>query len=70
MIYPGAMKLLLHPGGALFTMAGLAFFVRMTARWIPFLGGFISTVALFAIIFGVLGGIFLTFVVRKSESPA
>lgn len=61
------MKVLLHPGGALFVLAGLAFVVRLFANWIPLLGGFVATVALFAMIFGFIGGVFLTLVVRKGE---
>lgn len=61
------MKVLLHPGGALFVLAGLAFVVRLFANWIPFLGGFVATVALFAMVFGFIGGVFLTLVVRKGE---
>lgn len=61
------MKVLLHPGGALLVLAGLAFVVRLFSGWIPLLGGFISAVALFAMIFGFIGGVFLTLVVRRGE---
>ncbi len=50
------MKVLLHPGGALFAMAALAFIVRLFAASIPIIGGFVMTVALFAMIFGLIGG--------------
>jgi membrane associated rhomboid family serine protease len=61
------MKVLLHPGGALLAMAALAFAVRLFASSIPVIGGFVMTVALFAMIFGLIGGAFLTFVVSKGE---
>ncbi len=61
------MKLLLHPGGALFVLAGLAFLVWLLAPSIPVLGGFVRFAAFFAMIFGVIGGLFLTFVVKKAE---
>ncbi len=61
------MKVLLHPGGALFAMAALAFIVRLFAASIPIIGGFVMTVALFAMVFGLIGGAYLTFVVGKGE---
>jgi len=65
-----SMKLLLHPGGALFVMAGLAFVLRLFGDNIPVIGGFVVTVAFFAMIFGLIGGVFLTVMMRKSETPA
>jgi len=62
------MKLLLHPGGALFVLAALALVVWLIAPSIPVIGGFLKLAAFFAVIFGVVGGIFLTFVVNKSEA--
>ncbi len=64
------MKLLLHPGGALFVLAGLAFVVRLISPSLPILSGLVGTVALFAMLFGFIGGVFLTLAVRKGESPA
>ncbi len=64
------MKLLMHPGGALFAMAGMAFVFRLFADKIPVIGGFVMAVAFFAMIFGLIGGVFLTIMVRRNETPA
>jgi hypothetical protein len=66
------MKVLLHPGGALFVMAGIAFLLRrfVPIDRVPLIGGAMMTVAFFAMIFGLLGGIFLTIMVRKGEASA
>ncbi len=66
------MKVLLHPGGALFVMAGIAFLMRrfVPLDRIPLLGGVMMTVAFFAMIFGLIGGIYLTIMVRKGEAAA
>lgn len=66
------MKVLLHPGGALFVMAGIAFLMRrfVPLDRIPLLGGVLMTVAFFAMIFGLIGGIYLTIMVRKGEAAA
>ncbi len=64
------MKLLLHPGGALFVLAGLAFIARrvLPLDRVPLIGGFAMTVAFFAMIFGLVGGVFLTLIVRRGEN--
>ena len=66
------MKLLLHPGGALFVLAGLAFIARrlLPLDRIPLIGGFVMTVAFFAMIFGLIGGVFLTLMVRRGENAS
>jgi hypothetical protein len=66
------MKLLLHPGGALFVMAAIAFVLRrfVPIDRVPLIGGAMMTVALFAMIFGVIGGVFLTIMMRKGEASA
>jgi hypothetical protein len=66
------MKVLLHPGGALFVMAALAFLLRrfVPIDRVPLIGGAMMAIALFAMIFGVLGGIFLTIMVRRGEASA
>ncbi len=66
------MKLLLHPGGALFVMSGLAFLIRrlVPIDRLPLIGGVAMTVLFFAMIFGFIGGVFLTLKVRQAESAA
>ncbi len=66
------MKLLLHPGGALFVMAALAFMLRrfVPIDRVPLVGGALMTIAFFAMIFGVIGGVFLTIMMRKGEASA
>ncbi|MGI9608727.1 MAG: hypothetical protein ACR2NL_00380 [Acidimicrobiia bacterium] len=65
------MKVLLHPGGALFVMAGLAFVLRrLPVDRIPLIGGIAMTLLFIAMIFGFIGGIFLTLKVRQAEASA
>ena len=66
------MKLLLHPGGALFVMSGLAFFIRrlLPVDRLPLIGGVAMTLLFFAMVFGFIGGVFLTLKVRQAEASA
>ncbi|MGI9608729.1 MAG: hypothetical protein ACR2NL_00390 [Acidimicrobiia bacterium] len=64
------MKLLLHPGGALFLLAALAFLVWLIAPSLPLIGGLIKFASFLTMIFGVVGGVFLTFMVNKAETPS
>jgi membrane associated rhomboid family serine protease len=64
------VKLLLHPGGALFMLAALAFLVWLVAPALPLIGGIIKLAAFCTMVFGVVGGVFLTFMVNKAESPS
>ena len=60
------MKLMMQPGSALLVMAGLAFVSRLAVGFVPVIGGLLSFILLLATIFGVLGGLFLLFVGRRS----
>ena len=64
------MKLMMQPGSALLVMAGLAFVARFVVDAIPVIGGLLSFILLLAVIFGVLGGLFLTFAGRKTGGLA
>ncbi len=64
------MKLLLHPGGALFALAAFALLVWLVAPSLPVLGGVIKFAAFVTMIFGVVGGVFLTFMVNKAEASS
>lgn len=59
------MKLLMEPGSALLLMAALAFGLRFVAGSVPLIGGLLSVILLFAVIFGLAGGLFLTFNARR-----
>lgn len=62
------MKLMMNPGSALLVLAVLAFVARLFAGAIPVIGGLLSVILLFAIIFGVVGGAFLTYNARRSPA--
>jgi hypothetical protein len=62
------VKLLLHPGGALFVLAAFALLVWLVAPSLPIVGGLIKFMAFVTIVFGVVGGVFLTFMVNKSQA--
>ena len=64
------MKLLLHPGGALFVLAAVALIVWLMAPAVPVLGGFIKFAAFITMVFGVVGGALLTFMVNKGEASS
>lgn len=71
MLYGGGMKVLLHPGGALFVMAALAFVLRqLPVGRLPLVGGLAMTLLFFAMVFGFIGGIFLTIKMRQAEASA
>jgi hypothetical protein len=63
------VKALLHPGVALFGLAGLALLVWLAAPPLPILGGFIKFAAFVTMIFGLVGGFFLTVMVNRAEAP-
>ncbi|MBT8240785.1 MAG: hypothetical protein KJN63_06115 [Acidimicrobiia bacterium] len=62
------MKLLLHPGGALFVLAAVALLVWLVAPSLPIVGGIIKFTAFVTMVFGVVGGIFLTFMVNRAQA--
>lgn len=53
-------------------MSGLAFLVRrlLPVDRLPLIGGLAMTVLFFAMIFGFIGGVFLTLKVRQAETAA
>ncbi len=63
------VKLLMHPGVALFGLAVLALIVWLAAPSLPILGGFIKFAAFITMIFGLVGGFFLTVMVNRAEAP-
>ncbi len=62
------MKLLLHPGGALFVLALVAFLVWLIAPSIWIIGGVVRLLAFCTMVFGIVGGAFLTFFVNQAET--
>lgn len=62
------MKLLMEPGSALLVMAVLAFFARFVVGWVPLIGGILSMILLFAAIFGLVGGLYLTITARRQPA--
>ncbi len=59
------MKLLMEPGSALLVMAALAFVGRLLLGGLPLIGGLLSLIFTFAIIFGLAGAAFLFFTGRR-----
>ncbi len=62
------MKLLLHPGGALFVLALVAFIVWLIAPSLWIIGGVVRLLAFCAMVFGIVGGAFLTFFTSNAET--
>ncbi len=62
------VKLMQHPGSALFAMALLALIVFLLAPDVALIGSLVRFVAFFTMIFGTVGGAFLAFIVRKGEA--
>ncbi len=62
------MKLMMQPGSALLVMAVVAFFARMVLSGLPLIGGLLSVILWFAVVFGVLGGLYLIFVGRRQPT--
>ena len=62
------MKLMMQPGSALLVLAGLAFVLRLFATSIPLIGGLLGFILWFAIVFGVLGGLFLLYTGRREPA--
>jgi len=62
------MKLMMQPGSALLVMAVVAFFARFVVGYVPIIGGLLSVIALVAMTFGVIGGIYLLFIGRRQPT--
>ena len=59
------MRLLMEPGSALLVMAAFAFLARFVVGGLPLIGGLLSFILLFAVIFGLIGGLYLIFTGRR-----
>ena len=59
------MKLMMEPGSALLVMAGVAFLARIVLGGLPLIGGLLSVILWFAVVFGLVGGVFLLYTGRK-----
>jgi succinate dehydrogenase/fumarate reductase cytochrome b subunit len=62
------MKLMMQPGSALLVLAVVAYFARFVAGSVPLIGGLLSFILLFAVVFGVIGGIYLLFIGRRQAA--
>ena len=59
------MKLMMEPGSALLVLAVLAFVARYVVGGLPLIGGLLSFILWFAVVFGLVGGLFLLYTGRK-----
>ncbi len=64
------MSLLMRPGSALLVLAVMAFFGRYLVGGVPLIGGTLSYILWFATVFGVIGGVFLLFMGRRTAEDA
>jgi hypothetical protein len=62
------MKLMMQPGSALLVLAVVAYLARFVVGGIPLIGGLLSFILLFAIVFGVIGGLYLLFIGRRQPA--
>lgn len=62
------MKLLMQPGSALLVMAALAWVGRLFLPSLPVIGGIVGVILWFAVIFGVIGGLYLLFIGRRNPA--
>jgi hypothetical protein len=62
------MKLMMEPGSALLVMAVVAFVARFVLKGLPLIGGLLSVLLLFAVVFGVVGGVFLLYTARRQPA--
>lgn len=59
------MKLMMQPGSALLVLAMLAFMARFVVGGLPLIGGILSVILLFAMVFGLIGGVYLLVLARR-----
>jgi hypothetical protein len=59
------MKLLMEPGSALLVLAVVAFVARFLLGGLPLIGGLLSVIFTLAIVFGLIGGLFLLYTGRR-----
>lgn len=62
------MKLLMQPGIALLALAGMAWVGRLFLTDLPVIGGLLGFILWFAMIFGVIGGLYLLFIGRRNAA--
>ncbi|MEZ5406386.1 MAG: hypothetical protein R2761_00060 [Acidimicrobiales bacterium] len=61
-------RLLMEPGSALLVLAVAAFLLRFLVVYIPVIGGLLAFVLWFAVVFGLVGGIYLTVTSRRNRA--
>ncbi len=61
-------RLLMEPGSALLVLAVVAFLLRFVVVYIPVIGGLLAFVLWFAVIFGLVGGLYLTITNRRNRA--
>ena len=49
-------------------MAGLAWVVRLFLPSLPVIGGLVGVILWFAVVFGVIGGLYLLFIGRRNPA--
>ncbi len=59
------MKLMMEPGSALLVLAFIAFLARFVVGGLPLIGGLLSVILWFAVVFGLAGGVFLLYTGRN-----
>jgi hypothetical protein len=59
------MGLLMEPGRALLVLAVVAFLLHFVVGWVPLIGGLLVVLMWFGVVFGLVGGIYLTFSSRR-----
>ena len=58
----------MEPGSALLVMAVLAFLLRFVVVYIPVIGGLLAFILWFAVVFGLVGGLYLTITSRRNRA--
>ncbi len=59
------MSVLMEPGRALLALALVAFLLRFVVGWVPLIGGLLVVICWFAMVFGLVGGLYLTIQNRR-----
>ncbi len=61
-------RLLMEPGSALLVLAVVAFLLSFVVGYIPVIGGLLAFILWFAVVFGLVGGLFLTVASRRNRA--